>query len=146
MIFNHYLMRLKQDDYDSINTQYQMEDEEKKEETLNTEQQYRSMCVEAIKPIFLGNYAFAEQAVNLSMEFDNKHVMEYTHIRIIEAMFALIRKSISNVLEYNDNHSDFLMEQEVLTKYMRKQSVLAMMWGFSGSLKLYERANYSKKL
>lgn len=39
MIFNHYLMRLKQDDYDSINTQYQMEGEEnKKEETQNVEQ------------------------------------------------------------------------------------------------------------
>lgn len=81
------------------------------------------------------------------MDFGNKHVMDYTHIRIIEAMFALIRKSISNVLDYNDNHGgDFLMEQDIVCKYMRKQSVLAMMWGFSGSLKLYERANYSKKL
>jgi len=45
------------------------------------------------------------------MDFGNKHVMDYTHIRIIEAMFALIRKSISNVLDYNDNHGgDFLME------------------------------------
>lgn len=104
------------------------------------------MCVEAIRPIFLGYNAFAESAVNLSMEFGNKHVMDYTNIRVIEAMFALIRKSISNVLEYNDNHNDLMMEQEQVTKYMRKQTVLAIMWGFSGSLKLYERANYSKKL
>lgn len=68
------------------------------------------MCVEAIRPIFLGHSAFAENAVNLSMEFGNKHVMDYTHIRVIEAMFALVRKSISNVLEYNDNHSDLMME------------------------------------
>jgi len=33
--------------------------------------------------------------------------MEYTHIRIIEAMFALIRKSISNIIEYNESHTDF---------------------------------------
>ena len=29
------------------------------------------------------------------------HVMEYTIIRVIEAAMALIRKGISNVLEYN---------------------------------------------
>ena len=32
MIFNHYLMRLKQDDYDSLNTQYQVEDEDSNNE------------------------------------------------------------------------------------------------------------------
>jgi hypothetical protein len=29
------------------------------------------------------------------------HVMEFTPIRVIEATMALIRKGISNVLEYN---------------------------------------------
>jgi hypothetical protein len=32
------------------------------------------------------------------------HVMEFTVIRVVEAMMALIRKGISNVLEYNDSH------------------------------------------
>ena len=32
------------------------------------------------------------------------HVMEFTVIRVTEAMFALIRKGISNVLEYNEMH------------------------------------------
>jgi dynein heavy chain 1 len=35
------------------------------------------------------------------------HVMEFTRIRCLESMFALVRKSISNVLEYNDSHPDF---------------------------------------
>jgi dynein heavy chain 1 len=102
--------------------------------------------VEAITPMFLGDKAFVANAVMESANCGTKHVMEYTYIRIIEAMFALIRKSISNVLEYNETHNEFEMEQEVLNKYMRKQSVLAIMWGFSGSLKLFERANYSKKI
>lgn len=55
-----------------------------------------------------------------SENYGTKHVMEYTHIRIIEAMFALIRKSISNVLEYNESHQDFEMDHNTMVKYMRK--------------------------
>jgi len=35
--------------------------------------------------------------------------MDYTRIRVLEAMFALIRKGISNILEYNEGHPDFPM-------------------------------------
>jgi dynein heavy chain 1 len=55
-----------------------------------------------------------------SENYGTKHVMEYTHIRIIEAMFALIRKSISNVLEYNESHQDFEIDHNTMVKYMRK--------------------------
>lgn len=70
--------------------------------------------------MFIGDKAFVANAVMESANCGTKHVMEYTFIRIIEAMFALIRKSISNVLEYNEAHNEFEMEQEVLNKYMRK--------------------------
>lgn len=33
--------------------------------------------------------------------------MDFTKIRCLEAMFALIRKGISNVIDYNDSHPDF---------------------------------------
>lgn len=144
MIFNNYLLRLKQDDYDGI--KQLDEDAEQQEQFITKDQQTRSKCVEAIIPLYIGDYAWIAQAVLESANCGTKHVMEYTYIRIIEAMFALIRKSISNVLEYNESHSDFELEFDILVKYMRKQTVLAVMWGFSGSLKLFERANYSKKI
>lgn len=37
------------------------------------------------------------------------HVMEFTRMRTLEAMFSLIRKGIENILEYNDG-SDFPLE------------------------------------
>lgn len=33
--------------------------------------------------------------------------MEFTKIRVYEAMFALLRKGISNVMDYNEFHPDF---------------------------------------
>ena len=36
--------------------------------------------------------------------------MDFTIIRVLEAMFALIRKGISNVLEYDESHPDFPLE------------------------------------
>jgi len=30
--------------------------------------------------------------------------MEFTKIRVLEALFTLIKKGITNVIEYNDEH------------------------------------------
>lgn len=67
------------------------------------------------------------------------HVMEFTKIRVIEATFALIRKGISNVLEYNESHPELSLDDEVLTKYMRKWTLQAFMWGVAGSMTLTKR-------
>ena len=44
----------------------------------------------------------AERALNIASTMP--HVMEFTIIRVVEATMALIRKGISNVLEYNESH------------------------------------------
>ena len=36
--------------------------------------------------------------------------MDFTIIRVLEGMFSLIRKGISNVLEYDETHPDFPLE------------------------------------
>ena len=42
------------------------------------------------------------------------HVMDFTRIRCLESMFALIRKGVQNVLDYNDTHPDFnLTDQQI---------------------------------
>jgi dynein heavy chain 1 len=75
-----------------------------------------------------------------------QHVMEFTVIRVVEAMMALIRKGISNVLEYNDSHQEIPMEDDVLVKYMRKWTIQSIMWGVAGSATLARRGEFSKKL
>jgi dynein heavy chain 1 len=45
------------------------------------------------------------RAINLAET--QPHIMEFTRIRCLESLFALIRRGISNVIEYNENHPDF---------------------------------------
>jgi dynein heavy chain 1 len=72
--------------------------------------------------------------------------MDFTVIRVLEAMFALVRKGISNVLEYNESHPDFELEDDKINKYMTKWVLHSVMWGIGGDMKLYDRAKYSAEL
>lgn len=38
------------------------------------------------------------------------HVMMFTRMRVLEAVFTLIRKGIENILEYNEQNPDFPLE------------------------------------
>ncbi len=69
---------------------------------MSTESVLRERCVQSVQFMFLNENSFAEQALNLATNIP--HVMEFTVIRVVEATMALIRKGISNVLEYNDSH------------------------------------------
>lgn len=75
-----------------------------------------------------------------------KHVMEFTVIRVLEAMFALIRKGISNIIEYNEGHPDFPLDSHVLQKYMQNWTLFSVCWGISGSMTLRDRQNYSDEV
>ncbi len=113
MIYHHFLCRLQQDNYDSLG-----EIEEKKEggsqaeNDLANQQNHnltrirntRKSCVNALKPFFEEDN-MVDKAV--SYAWTQGHVMILTDIRVLESMFVLLRKGISNVLDYNDQHNDF---------------------------------------
>lgn len=62
--------------------------------------------------------------------------MTFTKIWVLEAMFALVWKGITNVLQYNENRPDFPMNEDQISSYMKKWVVVAIIWGIAGSLKL----------
>jgi dynein heavy chain 1 len=62
--------------------------------------------------------------------------MEFTRIRVLEAFFCLMRKGISNVIQYNDDHSDFPLEAGQVGSYMKKWVVFCALWGIGGSMNL----------
>jgi len=72
--------------------------------------------------------------------------MEFTKIRALESMFALIRKGISNVLDYNESHGDLPMEPKALKSYMRCWTLFAVLWGIAGSMSISERLIYSEDI
>jgi dynein heavy chain 1 len=40
------------------------------------------------------------------------HTMEFTRIRVLESTFALVRKGISNIIEYNEMKQDFQLGEQ----------------------------------
>lgn len=64
------------------------------------------------------------------------HIMDFTRIRVLESTFALIRKGISNIIDYNDVHSDFHLSDSQIEKYMQKYVIFASLWGIGGSMNL----------
>ena len=61
-------------------------------------------------------------------------------------MFALLRRGTTNIIEYNDNHSEFPMSDEQIFSYMSKWLIVSLIWGFGGSLNLGDRTKFSEKL
>lgn len=72
--------------------------------------------------------------------------MEFTRIRVLESTFALMRRAISNILEYNESHSEIPLDEEQIRSYMEKMSLISLMWGVAGSLNLYQRTQFSQEV
>lgn len=139
MIFHNYINRLRQENYDEIPKEDEEEKDKKRKDT--PEALTRRSCVEAIVQYFNeGEPSFAERMVETATE--HPHVMEFTRIRVLEASFALIRKGITNVLEYNESRPDFPLDEEILKKYIQKWTLFSLMWGLAGSMTLHQRMLY----
>ena len=146
MMFSHYLKRLKQNNFDdSMN--YLANQSGTLMEFDNSKNDYniqiRTKAADSIKTFFEPNN-LVQKALEAVEEYN--HVMEFTKIRVIESMFALLRKGTTNIIEYNDNHSEFPMSDEQIFTYMSKWLIISIIWGFGGSLSLGNRTKFSEKL
>ncbi|CAG8487876.1 5917_t:CDS:10 [Dentiscutata erythropus] len=69
-----------------------------------------------------------------------EHIMDFTHMRVLNTLFSLLNKTVRNVIDYNTQHPDFPMTAEHLDSYVTKRLVLSVIWSFSGDAKLDYRA------
>ena len=104
----------------------------------------KKLCVECISNLVLGENSLCSLALDLAEQ--RKHVMQYTRIRVIEALFTLIKSSISKVIEYNEDHPDFPLDEDTISKYMRKWIILSIIWALGGSLGLKERQEFARSI
>ena len=146
MMFSHYLKRLKQNNFDdSMN--YLANQSGTLMEFDNSKNDYniqvRTKAADSIKVFFEPNN-LVQRALEAVEEYN--HVMVFTKIRVIESMFALLRRGTTNIIEYNDNHSEFPMSDEQIFSYMSKWLIVSLIWGFGGSLNLGDRTKFSEKL
>ena len=146
MMFSHYLKRLKQNNFDdSMN--YLANQSGALLEFDNSKNDYniqvRTKASDSIKMFFEPNN-LVQRALEASESMP--HVMEFSRIRVIESMFALLRKGTTNIIEYNDNHSEFPMNDDQIFSYMSKWLIVSIIWGLGGSLSLGNRTKFSEKL
>ena len=147
MMFSHYLKRLKQNNYDDV-MNYQATQTgsspmefENKAQTGNVKT--RTKAVNSIKHFFDHN-----GLVQKALEEVEKlpHVMDFTRIRVVESMFALLRKGTTNIIDYNEENSEFPLDDDKIFAYMSKWLIICLIWGFGGSLNLGNRTKFSEFL
>jgi len=65
---------------------------------------------------------------------DAVHVMEATRARLLCSLLTLLRRGLSLVLEYNEQHPDAPMEGTHLTRFVQRWCVHACVWGLGGAM------------
>jgi len=123
MIYQHYLMRLMQDDYDANGED--PEPSKKQTEGMNqppnqpefvdpsksVNRKIRKQCVDSMRSMFDDSETSCFMTTTLDYASTLTHVMDFTRMTVLESFFALMRRGITNVIDYNENHSDFPLEQ-----------------------------------
>ena len=73
--------------------------------------------------------------------------MQFSRIRVLEALFALLRKGVEKVIEKDENSfGNYSQKKDIIKKFMLNFTLFALNWSFCGDIKLSERADYFKKL
>jgi len=94
--------------------------------------------------MFDGESCFMNQVIKLAES--KAHIMDFTVMRVLEAMFSLVRKGIDNVIEYNEDHPDFELENDQICNFIRKWVIFSTIWGIGGSMNLSARTEFSNEL
>jgi dynein heavy chain 1 len=75
-----------------------------------------------------------------------EHIMDFTVTRALNTLFSLLNKTVRNVIDYNNAHSDFPLAAEVLEQYVSKRVLVSLIWAFSGDARLDLRAEMGEFL
>jgi dynein heavy chain 1 len=140
MIFINYLTRLRNEPLD--------EQEREAYSGEKSKQIPAGLLVQRECADYLAPFFDSEGLVLKMMSFGATffHIMDATRLRILNAMFSLLNKGITNVIEYNSSHSDFPMKSNRVEKYILNRLSYSIMWGFGGSMSLFDREQFSRRL
>lgn len=100
--------------------------------------QIQQTVASVMAPFFDGGDSLV--ALALKHAADQDHIMDFTIARALGTLFSLINKTIRNIVEYNNQHSDFPLSPDVVDAYTKKRLLIAIVWAFTGDSKLEVRA------
>jgi len=98
-----------------------------------------------LRRLFLGADSFVELAYAHAAAMEG-HIMEWTRLRSVNAVFAILRRGLRDLLEYNTLHSDFPIRDATLEKYVANRLFYSVLWGFGGPLSLARRQEFGNYL
>ncbi|KAK4989517.1 dynein heavy chain [Elasticomyces elasticus] len=78
----------------------------------------------------------------LSAARELNHIMAFTHMRALDTLFALLKKTCRSIMEYNVQHPDFPLNVEQIDAYLEKKVLLALVWSFAGDCPLAQRKTF----
>ncbi|KAF9140779.1 hypothetical protein BGX30_005985 [Mortierella sp. GBA39] len=141
MIFSNYFETLRNvplDEADEEVTVRRVETEENRAASpiLLTQQ----ACADALVPHFAED-GLIPRSLEYAATLD--HIMDFTIMRVLSTLFSLLNKSVRNVIQYNNQHSDFPMGPEQIEGYISKRLVFSAIWSFAGDCKLEIRTRLS---
>jgi len=102
--------------------------------------------VQKLAAAVLAEEMSATGLVGRCLEFSKTqdHIMTFSIIRAITSLFAMIRKSVHNVINYNNTHSDFPMSPDQTESYLKRKLLYSLVWSFAGDSKYGTRRDLSK--
>lgn len=131
MIFDNYLQQLRNVPVEEGEEDYHYK--KKEEETISPTLQLQRDAAAIISPCFSSD-GLIIRCLEYSHSLD--HIMDFTRLRALNALFSLVNQGIRNVLNYNHNHLDFPMQQDQLERYITKYLVYSLLWSMSGDGRL----------
>ncbi|KAF8321764.1 dynein heavy chain protein 1 [Clavulina sp. PMI_390] len=90
-----------------------------------------------IEPFFQPN-GLVSSALEYAATID--HIMDFTTTRALNTLISLVNKTVRNIIDYNNTHSDFPLSAEVMEQYVCKRMLVSLIWAFSGDARLELRA------
>jgi hypothetical protein len=92
----------------------------------------------------LAPYFEPQNLVDRMLEYaaSKEHIMDFTRLRVLTSMFALLNKGINNII----TNASQLGNEENIQAYIVNHLIFSIMWGFGGSMALKEREAFSRHI
>ncbi|EGG20698.1 cytoplasmic dynein heavy chain [Cavenderia fasciculata] len=148
MIFDNYLKTIDNEPFDEQEKERQLRNENQQTGgaaaqpiTITPGLAVQKDCVAIIAPYFEAG-GLVHKVMDDAAQ--RPHIMDFTRLRALNSFFSLLNRSIQNIIEYNQLHSDFPMSPENVSTYTTNRLLYSLMWGLGGSMGLAERESFSK--
>jgi len=139
MMCTNELKKIKFGNLESREKMSKQQNFEGEEGSRSKEEKTKAFCADVLWPLFEPGGV----ALNLlKLAEDMEHIMVFTPIRALTSLFSLVRKGINMVIEYDENHEDFPLSEDIVSSFIQKYLIFSVCWSFAGDSHLVLRMKF----